>query len=613
MRSSAPGPLPPDTSLAYNLWTYLHLGQSWVVNQFDAFSVHGFDPQSQRLIAAYVTSMGLPNPVPGPLPNGAGVNLPGSVIGFTGYASTDLITVGRCAVLAENLWEAANGYVPAPKLEICTGYPGSTWTSGGGGGLAPGPTLVGASISGNTLTVASTPSDGVVAAGQWVNGTGITVNKHAILAYGSGGTSGTGGAGTYQIGVIAHATGTATVSNGSSGSGNILSVSAIASGAIVAGDLVNIAGLPAGATVASFGTGGTTGSGGTGTYQLSQSALISTGIAFTSGAGPGSIGPATLTANGVSWTNMQSILSQISTLAPPYRFVGQGLVNKLFAPTYKRVGYIQGGSTDATLTGKLYDLGDATNGLIARMDGLNIAPAGTLKYDLSHPAEISNTTTANVSDYGTIAFARTHAPGAGGAYSGRVFLMASAYPWPFSGINDTGYGNIHTGPYGSARHGEIIGLARFQMNRLGIPWTPLWLSLTNNITVSGNTITIPFDKPSGPFFTGNLVWLSDANDGIKVWPNYGFSVSGPAGSISNVAIVGSTVVITWSTTIMTGTAATIGYCQVGPGGNNPGLCTGVGGNLAIVGPPSVLFPSGTGAGATANAWAIPFTATVTAS
>ena len=69
---------------------------------------------------------------------------------------------------------------------------------------------------------------------------------------------------------------TATLNNGSGSSGNILTVSGSnLQGSVQAGAVVTGTGVPSNTTIAAFGTGGTTGTGGAGTYQVSNSALIS--------------------------------------------------------------------------------------------------------------------------------------------------------------------------------------------------------------------------------------------------------------------------------------------------------------------------------------------------
>jgi hypothetical protein len=79
------------------------------------------------------------------------------------------------------------------------------------------------------------------------------------------------------------------------------------------------------------------------------------------------------------------------------------------------------------------------------------------------------------------------------------------------------------------------------------------------------------------------------------------------------AISGINVILAVTETISPGDSLEVSYAWYGPGGPNPGANSGVGGNLVMHGPPSVLFPNGhNGATKTIDAWAWPFVETVTA-
>lgn len=60
---------------------------------------------------------------------------------------------------------------------------------------------------------------------------------------------------------------------------DVLTVSSVSTGSVTAGQGIGGPGIQQGTTIASFGSGGTTGSGGTGTYQLSQAATSSNSAA----------------------------------------------------------------------------------------------------------------------------------------------------------------------------------------------------------------------------------------------------------------------------------------------------------------------------------------------
>jgi hypothetical protein len=149
----------------------------------------------------------------------------------------------------------------------------------------------------------------------------------------------------------------------------------------------------------------------------------------------------------------------------------------------------------------------------------------------------------------------------------------------------------------------------------GIAWTPLWRPLTGGaITRSGQVVTVPFARPAGPdFAAGVMSFQSNADDGIKTWPQNGFHVK-RGGTDLTVAptISGMNVLLTITEAINAGDALEVSYCWYGPGGTNPGISTGVGGNLVMRGPPSVLYPSGwNGVAKTIECWAWPFIETVT--
>jgi hypothetical protein len=233
-----------------------------------------------------------------------------------------------------------------------------------------------------------------------------------------------------------------------------------------------------------------------------------------------------------------------------------------------------------------------------------------LNYYLELPAATTDATVYPGSNWGTYTFARTNAPGRGGPFSGRVFATGPSAQWQFVGTD-----NIHTGDYGTARWGEIEGYARHLVQDRGVLWTPLWRPLSGGaITVAGQTITVPFARPAGPdFAAGVMSWQSDPVDGIKVWPQNGWHVKrGGTDLTVTPTIAGMTVQLAIAETLAAGNALEVSYGWYGPGGPNPGPNSGVGGNLVMTGPPSVLFPNGyNGSARTIDAWAWPFTETVT--
>ena len=302
---------------------------------------------------------------------------------------------------------------------------------------------------------------------------------------------------------------------------------------------------------------------------------------------PQTVSSRAMTGQGTSWTNMVAILNKAKTGSGV--FPGTNYANL----SISSVGYTQGGSVDATTAGKVADLADMT----VQFDALNLN-AVPLKFYYGLPAAITSATVFDQSVWGTYVFCRAQAPGMGGAYSGRVYATGPSYPWQFNGADQ-----IHTGDYGSSRWGEIEGYARWLVQDKGIAWTPLWRPLTGGALVrSGQTITVPFARPAGPdFANAPMVWQNNPVDGIKDWPQKGFHVRrGGVELTVTPAIAGMTVQLAVSETINPGDSLEVSYAWYGPGG--PAYAAsmpGVGGNLVMNGPPSVLYPNGwNGAGKT---------------
>jgi hypothetical protein len=129
---------------------------------------------------------------------------------------------------------------------------GSNWTGASvTGSIAPN--VVTGSIEGDTLTVTDVTS-GVLAVGQTISGAGVTAGT-TISALGTG----TGGDGTYMVSIpqtVASTTITA--------SGGVLTVTAVASGALGLGDALTGSGVMAGTAITAL----LSGNGGMGTYAV---------------------------------------------------------------------------------------------------------------------------------------------------------------------------------------------------------------------------------------------------------------------------------------------------------------------------------------------------------
>ena len=139
----------------------------------------------------------------------------------------------------------ATGTVAARKGTVTADW--CVLAGGGGGGLAAGG-----------------------GGGGYMAGTGVSIGTTATtITIGGGGASGSAGTTTtWDITLVSF---TATIST------TVLNVSAVASGTFVIGQLIVGSGVGALTRITSFGTG----TGGTGTYNLSVSSTVSTGTAMT--------------------------------------------------------------------------------------------------------------------------------------------------------------------------------------------------------------------------------------------------------------------------------------------------------------------------------------------
>ena len=661
MMAYLPMRAPPDMTPPVVPEVHMSYGQSWRVNYFPSFDGFGINPQAQTLLACKVDSIGGPTFAPGPLTNGAGVFYGGKIIGVTGYQGSDAVTNGRCAVQAQQLLRVARGLVPLrPILEFCAAYPGSTWANGGGGGLSPGCVFT-ASIVDGTMTVTAVASR-MLALGQLLTGAGVPPSTY-ITGGPNPGTTGTYQAITGYLVLSGRpfttntgAQFTGSINNGANAGsqGNILTVEILSAGTINVGDVIT-SGAPAGTTIRAL----LTGPGGAGsTYRL----LI--------GGVPLTFPSQTFVTTTTSWTNQQSIINSIISMLPialhaeveallrargfltvpeplppldpadyeqfdaEERPVAMAWAEAAREPPrdpdfdmalrdilgslpragyldaiFRSVGYTQGTAWNNTRATKEADMAD----MLSLYDAMNLPGTDTtpLKFYVGLPAATSDSVVFSDSYFGNATFCRANAPGMAGPWSGRCFPSGPAYPWQFIGID-----NIHTGDYGTTRWGEIEGYVRHLVEDLGVAWTPLWRPLTGGAIVrAGQVLTVPWARPAGPDFTaGVLTWQNNPVDGIKDWPQKGFHVRrGGVELTVTPAIAGMTVQLAVSETINPGDSLEVSYAWYGPGGPAIGFVPGVGGNLVINGPSSVLYPNGwNGAAKTIDAWAWPFIETITA-
>jgi hypothetical protein len=125
------------------------------------------------------------------------------------------------------------------------------------GSIAPATAAFTGSIAGNVLTVTAV-SSGVLVPGETITGSGILPGT-TIVNQVSGAANG--------IGVYTVSVPQAVASGAMSGSYGILTVTAVGSGALAVGDTLSGSGVTAGTFIVSLGTG----TGGTGTYNVSPS------------------------------------------------------------------------------------------------------------------------------------------------------------------------------------------------------------------------------------------------------------------------------------------------------------------------------------------------------
>lgn len=126
------------------------------------------------------------------------------------------------------------------------------------------------SIAGTTLTVSAVGSGTVLGSGQTLSGTGVDPSTSIVQQL----TGTLGGVGTYQVSISQTVASTAiTVSGGG------LTVSAVTSGTLAVGQTLSGTGIVAGTVITGLGTG----TGGTGTYAISQPSTASSATVTASG------------------------------------------------------------------------------------------------------------------------------------------------------------------------------------------------------------------------------------------------------------------------------------------------------------------------------------------
>jgi hypothetical protein len=289
------------------------------------------------------------------------------------------------------------------------------------------------------------------------------------------------------------------------------------------------------------------------------------------------------------WTCLQTGITKIASFPNTI----------LKSPRYRSVAYYQGGSDPDNLVQKDIDL----SAMFSSYDALGVMPANFPIFFIFQGA------LANQTDFNNAPSLYELVPNVRSNANNRSWMVTPIYAWPYLGD-----ANTHSGRYGSCRAGEFLAYARWvYYGERAAAYYPLQLSRSGSITVYGQIITIPFDRPSGRDFAGaTLSFQNDPSDGIKDWPQKGFHVRRNGIDLAVLAAISSlNVQLSITETLSPGDVLEVSYAYYGPGGPNPGPCSGVGGNLCMIGPASVLFPSAPPPGNTINAWAMPFKSTVT--
>ena len=263
-------------------------------------------------------------------------------------------------------------------------------------------------------------------------------------------------------------------------------------------------------------------------------------------------------------------------------------------PTFRSVGWTQGGSKRRTAE-EFTQMTEAYDSL--KLPGTSTQP---LNFYVGLRSGVSNDSdlTRHPQFDEIYKFCRRN-------QNGRTWGTTPWYQWPFSGPGDAGYGNVHTGPYGTVRHGEVEGYARFVVEDEGEGrYYPLWRSLTQPMTlVNEHTIKVPFDRPSGRAFQhSKLDWSWEGDDGIAKAFQYGWQVKVDGSFVATQpSLDGLNVYLSANSPIPLGRTIEVSYAMFGPTGSNPGLHAAALGNLMMAGPPSAFF-----AGKTLNTWAWQF-------
>ena len=314
-----------------------------------------------------------------------------------------------------------------------------------------------------------------------------------------------------------------------------------------------------------------TGTGGTGTYALTcnASALITNQPMYVTS---------------YPWWSLQTQVAAVNSLTPTYR------PTALNAAAYVSTIYVQGGDLTSSnvYTGTLAQLALVESSV----DALDLPGAGTtgMEYYISPRGAVASWIVMTQQVAAQIAFIDANA-------NGRTVGGNPWYQYALPGSD------IHFGVFGTLELGEFFGYEMEVKEDEGVTPTPLRIDATTPLAVSGNAVTLHFDRPAGwGFASSSLEWMATADEGISIAAQYGFDFldNGVEDPVTSVTLSGADAVFTLQNAPAHGDTLTYDYCWYGPGAPGGLGQSGVWGNLMMPGPASFFH-----AGLTLNAWAYP--------
>lgn len=137
---------------------HIFIGQSWLSNSASTIAYYSGDSEKESVLAPHRTNASFPERT-GPIAASSGISIGGTLDGVCGYSPDDEITIGVAAMIAYQRLVRRARLTEKPQLGIPAAYPGSTWTTGGGGGLQPSGVSWGNMVTMATFTNGMLPTD----------------------------------------------------------------------------------------------------------------------------------------------------------------------------------------------------------------------------------------------------------------------------------------------------------------------------------------------------------------------------------------------------------------------------------------------------------------------